>query len=132
MQLRSLLSGAVAALLFCGAAHAAGLGGTLSVPQRGLPGVCPAQGQDRTMKALSSDKARDGTLRQVHARIEELNFQIMQLQEQIRKMQEDNEFRFQELEDKKTDAGGAKAPRKHTMADPALQPGAPSEMPAAN
>src|SRR5690606_33211244 len=32
-------------------------------------------------------------------------FQILQMQEQMRKMQEDNEFRFQELEQKKTDAG---------------------------
>jgi len=81
--------------------------------------------------AQSSNQALDEQLRQMNGRIEELNFQIMQLQEQIRKMQEDNEFRFQELEDKKTDAGGAKTPRKHTMADPALQPGAPSETPAA-
>ena len=39
--------------------------------------------------------------------IEELNFQVLQMQEQIRKMQEDNEFRFQELE-----GGQARAPRQ--------------------
>ncbi|RFC67817.1 tol-pal system protein YbgF [Mesorhizobium denitrificans] len=132
MQLRSLLSGAVAALLFCGAAQAASLGGTPPTPQGGLPGVFSAQKQAPVLMAQSTNQALDEQLRQMNGRIEELNFQIMQLQEQIRKMQEDNEFRFQELEDKKTDAGGAKAPRKHTMADPAPQPGAPSEPPATN
>lgn len=45
-------------------------------------------------------------LRQLSGKIEELNFQILQLQDQLRKTQEDNEFRFQELEkDKRSDAG---------------------------
>jgi tol-pal system protein YbgF len=50
----------------------------------------------------------------MNGKIEELNFQILQMQEQIRKQQEDNEFRFQQLEgsggqgqQKKSDAGGA-------------------------
>lgn len=50
-------------------------------------------------------------LRQLNGRIEEMSFQLLQMQETIRKQQEDNEFRFQQLE--KTGAGTpAKAPVK--------------------
>ncbi|MEL6435847.1 MAG: tol-pal system protein YbgF [Pseudomonadota bacterium] len=38
-------------------------------------------------------------IRQLTGRIEELNFQMLQLQETIRRQQEDNEFRLQQLED---------------------------------
>jgi tol-pal system protein YbgF len=44
-------------------------------------------------------------LRQLNGRIEEMSFQLLQMQETIRKAQEDNEFRFQELEK----GGGASA-----------------------
>ncbi len=61
-------------------------------------------------------------VRALTGKIEELNFQILQLQEQMRRVQEDNEFRFQELEEKRTDAGdrnrrtiaGADEPAKNT------------------
>jgi len=46
-------------------------------------------------------------VRDLTGKIEELNFQILQMQEQMRKVQEDNEFRFEELEkNKRSDAGG--------------------------
>ncbi|MEM8797157.1 MAG: tol-pal system protein YbgF [Pseudomonadota bacterium] len=46
-------------------------------------------------------------VRGLTGRIEELLFEIQRLQEQIRVMQEDNEFRFQELEgQKRSDLGG--------------------------
>ncbi|MEL6818083.1 MAG: tol-pal system protein YbgF [Pseudomonadota bacterium] len=38
-------------------------------------------------------------LRQLNGRIEELNFQLLQMQETLRRQQEDNEFRLQQLED---------------------------------
>lgn len=46
-------------------------------------------------------------VRALNGRIEELGFQLLQMQEQMRQMQEDNEFRFQELEKTggRTDAG---------------------------
>lgn len=48
-------------------------------------------------------------IRVLNGRIEELSFQLLEMQESIRKMQEDNEFRFQELEGGssggRTDAG---------------------------
>lgn len=37
-------------------------------------------------------------VRTLNGRIEELGFQLLQMQEQMRQMQQDNEFRFQELE----------------------------------
>jgi tol-pal system protein YbgF len=37
-------------------------------------------------------------VRQLNGKIEELTFQMLELQEQLRRMKEDNEFRFQQLE----------------------------------
>ncbi len=54
------------------------------------------------LKVQSSEVGRIGQLeeqiRQLNGRIEEMSFQLLQMQEQIRKFQEDNEFRFQDLE----------------------------------
>ena len=57
-------------------------------------------------------------MRKLNGTIEELNFQVLQMQEQMRKMQEDNEFRFQELEGK----GQARAPAPTRRATPRRQP----------
>lgn len=49
-------------------------------------------------------------IRGLNGRIEELGFQLLQMQEQMRQMQQDNEFRFQELENtggQRGDAGSA-------------------------
>lgn len=43
-------------------------------------------------------------VRVLNGRIEELNFLILQMQDDVRKMQEDNEFRLQQLEERRTDA----------------------------
>lgn len=48
-------------------------------------------------------------IRQLNGRIEEMSFQILQMQEQMRKTQEDNEFRFQELEKSENGAAGKPA-----------------------
>lgn len=42
-------------------------------------------------------------VRQLTGRIEDLNFQLLEMQERMRRMQEDNEFRFQQLEEKRGD-----------------------------
>lgn len=59
-------------------------------------------------------------IRQLNGRIEEMSFQLLQMQETIRKAQEDNEFRFQELES--GNAGGKAAspatPKKKAEASP--------------
>ncbi|OLP61113.1 tol-pal system protein YbgF [Xaviernesmea oryzae] len=66
------------------------------------------------IKVQSSEAGRIGQLeeqvRSLNGRIEEMSFQLLQMQEQIRKFQEDNEFRFQDLE--KGGGGGAAAPKK--------------------
>lgn len=48
-------------------------------------------------------------VRQLSGLVEELNFQILQMQDQLRRMQEDNELRFQEIEERRSDNGGARA-----------------------
>ncbi|KQR75808.1 tol-pal system protein YbgF [Rhizobium sp. Leaf341] len=63
------------------------------------------------LKVQASEAGRIGqleeTIRSLNGRIEEMSFQLLQMQEQIRKFQEDNELRFQDLE-----GGKAAAPRK--------------------
>jgi tol-pal system protein YbgF len=44
-------------------------------------------------------------IRQLNGKVEELNFQIIQMQDQMRKQQQDNEYRFEQIEKKRTDAG---------------------------
>jgi tol-pal system protein YbgF len=67
-------------------------------------------------------------IRLLNGKVEELTFQILQMQEQMRKLQEDNEFRFQELE--KTKQGRAQ-PKAENTDTAAAQPEAPAEQPAA-
>ncbi|MFI0842572.1 tol-pal system protein YbgF [Mesorhizobium sp. IMUNJ 23232] len=115
MYFRSILSGTLAAMLLSVAAveardvAAADHGVAVQRPAAGLPGVFDAFPADGSYQmAQASDPrvvALEEQIRSLNGTMEELNFQILQLQEQIRKMQEDNEFRFQELE-KKSDASG--------------------------
>lgn len=140
MHFRSILSGTLAVLLVSGAAaFAAGTGQPTSaesgfsfhLPTIDLPGVfsdtktAPVRMAQSTGAGVSE---LEDQLRQMNGKIEELNFQILQMQEQIRKQQEDNEFRFQQLEQgapagqKKSDAGNggksvAQAPAASTPAD---------------
>ena len=51
-------------------------------------------------------------IRQLNGRVEELNFLMLEMQEQFRRMQKDNEFRFQELENSdRSDAGPSITPQ---------------------
>jgi tol-pal system protein YbgF len=84
-------------------------GGAQAEDRRGLPAGSyeVAQVTDPQVYALEEQ------VRQLNGKIEELTFQLLQLQEQLRKTQEDNEFRFQELEKTdRTDAGGTGAPAR--------------------
>lgn len=58
--------------------------------------------QNDVVLAQSNEVLRIGQLeeqiRSLNGRIEEMSFQLLQMQEQLRKAQEDNEFRFQDLE----------------------------------
>ena len=59
-------------------------------PQQNAPAI--------QVQANPQTQQMEEIIRQLSGKVEELNFQVLQLQEQMRKMQEDNEFRFQELE----------------------------------
>nr|WP_235911839.1 tol-pal system protein YbgF [Mesorhizobium xinjiangense] len=63
--------------------------------------------------------ALEEQVRQLNGRLEELNFLILQMQDEVRKMQEDNEFRLQQLEDQRTDAGSASRQRDVASEQPA-------------
>ena len=75
----------------------------------------------------------ENQLRALTGQIEQLNFEIRQLQDRIQRMQEDNEFRFQDLEKsgpgKRSDAG-APADTTASIAAPAAS-GTPSAAPPA-
>lgn len=104
---RMVLAMTVLPFLATGSSHAAGLDGgyfkrapKADIVSSDAP-VLMAQAGDPRVSQLEEQ------IRQLTGKIEELNFQLLQMQEQMRKVQEDNEFRFQELEKgKRSDAGG--------------------------
>ena len=109
MHFRTVLSGTLALLLLSsissvaapanGTGQASDSGFTFHLPSLGIFGdkKKPEQAQIAQQDAAGATGLED-QLRQMNGKIEELNFQILQMQEQIRKQQEDNEFRFQQLE----------------------------------
>ncbi|TIQ50810.1 MAG: tol-pal system protein YbgF, partial [Mesorhizobium sp.] len=129
MHFRSVLSGTLALLLVSSvAAPAIGneqgaekSGFSFRLPTLGIFGEKPGIFGERK-KADQVQFAQDGTgttaleeqLRQMNGKIEELNFQVLQMQEQIRKQQEDNEFRFQQLEG---GSQGAQQPAEQKKSD---------------
>jgi len=139
MYFRSVLSGTLAILLLSGAIvqadERAGIFDVLKpvettadngLAKIGLPKLFG--GKEKPSETVRMAQAGDPRItaleeqvRALSGTIEELNFQILQMQEQMRKMQEDNEFRFQELEGKKTDAG---APADNNVAAAPAAPAA--------
>ncbi|CAM5411626.1 Cell division coordinator CpoB [Mycolicibacterium aubagnense] len=120
MHFRTILSGTLAVLLAASViapASAAGPvrttedGFSLSLPSFGLPGVFGGKEKKSEPVQLAQSVGLEDQIRQMNGKIEELNFQILQLQEQLRKTQEDNEFRFQQIEQ-----GGGAAPQKKSDA----------------
>ena len=127
MHFRSVLSGTLALLLLSGVtALASGTGQpadsgfSFHLPTIQLPGMFGEKKQpDQVQLAQSASTASlEDQLRQMNGKIEELNFQVLQMQEQIRKQQEDNEFRFQQLEGG-SQGGQQPAGQKKSQAAPA-------------
>ncbi|RUU75953.1 tol-pal system protein YbgF, partial [Mesorhizobium sp. M7A.T.Ca.TU.009.01.3.1] len=128
MHLRSVLSGTLALLLLSGVtALASGTGAsgtgqstdsgfTFHLPSIELPSLFGQKKKPDQVQLVQSDPAAvtslEEQLRQMNGKIEELNFQVLQMQEQIRKQQEDNEFRFQQLEGGGTQGGQPPAQKK--------------------
>lgn len=139
MHFRSILSGTLAVLLLSGAAAMAERSGTsppaengfsLHLPSFGLPGVFGAKKEAVPVRLAQAagTTALEDQIRQLNGKIEELNFQVLQMQEQIRKQQEDNEFRFQQLEQGGSGGNQQKSDAGHSGTDtnvasaPARQP----------
>ncbi len=108
-----------------GLAACTGLSGTaVSGPLFGAGGsfgTINSQQQPPVIRVQANEAYRvqqlEEQIRQLNGRIEEMSFQLLQMQETIRKAQEDNEFRFQELEGGKG-ASPAAAPKKKAEASP--------------
>ncbi|TPJ25468.1 tol-pal system protein YbgF [Mesorhizobium sp. B2-8-3] len=129
MHFRTVLSGTLALLLVSSlpslaasadsAGRASDSGFTFHLPTLGIFGdkKKPEQAQIAQQDGGAGMTGLEDQLRQMNGKIEELNFQILQMQEQMRKQQEDNEFRFQQLEG--GSQGGAKpAGQKKSEAAP--------------
>src|SRR5262245_4911386 len=122
MKFRSILGGIIALPLLCTTTIASDRaapsqtdalpGVFVPIPKAGIRGADAAPGGATIRLAQAGDPrvtALEEQIRQLSGTIEELNFQILQMQEQMRKMQEDNEFRFQELEKGGTGSTGKKS-----------------------
>ncbi|RWO31716.1 MAG: tol-pal system protein YbgF [Mesorhizobium sp.] len=122
MHFRSVLSGTLALLLVSSvAAPAVGneqgtekSGFSFRLPTLGIFGEKKKPDQVQFAQDGTGTTALEEQLRQMNGKIEELNFQVLQMQEQIRKQQEDNEFRFQQLEG---GSHGAQQPREQKKSD---------------
>ena len=94
--------------------------GFIPLPKADIPGEPLVQlAQDASGTAQLEEEVR-----LLNGKVEELTFQILQMQEQVRKLQEDNEFRFQELEKSKQ---GKAAPKADAQTDTAAAPDKPAD-----
>ncbi len=84
-------------------------------PPLGLPGdapdytIQPAQAQDAASLTVRIDRL-EGQLRTQNGQIEDMQFRIKRLEDQLRKFQEDVDFRFQESAGRKPGARPTSAP----------------------
>lgn len=69
--------------------------------------IVEVQNADQATRVLQLEEQN----RQLTGRLEELGFQMLQMQEQMRQMQEDNEFRFQDLERAKSNDQSSIVPK---------------------
>lgn len=101
---------------------AAGLGATPVVsasPPRQVVPVQLSEGADERFNRIEAQ------MRTLTGQVEELTHQLRQLQDQLTRMQEDNEFRFSELEGGGSTGGGTAAPAESAPPESASPPQAP-------
>ncbi|MGI9350187.1 MAG: tol-pal system protein YbgF [Rhizobiaceae bacterium] len=106
--------------------------GGLSVPVHALdPGAPVIKVQSNNTDYRVS--VLEEQIRQLNGKIEELNFQLLEMQELIRRMQEDNDFRFQQLEEKRGDlsSGGTETAKTDEDGFIRLEKSEPSDQEAA-
>jgi len=78
----------------------------------------------QTQYAQAADPRVDSLadqLRQLNGKIEELNFQVLQMQDRLNKMQNDNEFRFEQLEKNSGGGGGGGGADRPKESRPAVK-----------
>lgn len=90
------------------------LAGMLAIAATAFLAIMPVAASAQSVDTELRVQQLEEQLRQLNGRVEEMSFQLLQMQEQLRKAQEDNEFRFQELE-------GGKAKKKSSLEKPADQ-----------
>jgi len=88
------------------------LAGMLAIAATAFFAIAPLAASAQNVDAELRVQQLEEQLRQLNGRVEEMSFQILQMQETLRKAQEDNEFRFQELE------GGGKTKKKSSLEKP--------------
>ena len=89
------------------------------------PATASAQQQmDESDVVVRIDQLQN-QIRQLTGSVEQLQFRNQQLEQQMKRMQDDNEFRFQELSGK----GGARPAQQAARPQPGAQPGAISQQP---
>ncbi|BBE74060.1 tol-pal system protein YbgF [Oharaeibacter diazotrophicus] len=96
---------AAAGLLVLSAGAAAAAFGAVPIPPADVPGGSAADGRivlaqssaDVAQQSMRIDRLED-QMRQLNGRIDEMTYSLQQIQQLLQRMQEDNEFRFQELE----------------------------------
>ena len=74
------------------------LAGMLAIAATAFLALAPMTASAQSVDTELRVQQLEEQLRQLNGRVEEMSFQLLQMQEQLRKAQEDNEFRFQELE----------------------------------
>lgn len=90
------------------------LAGMLAIAATAFLALAPVAASAQSVDTELRVQQLEEQLRQLNGRVEEMSFQLLQMQEQLRKAQEDNEFRFQELE-------GGKTKKKSSLEQPADQ-----------
>lgn len=66
-----------------------------------MPGIVQHAQADQSFRVNELEEQ----VRRLNGKVEELNFLLLELQEKLRRMEEDNELRFQEIEEKRSDSG---------------------------
>ena len=91
-----------------------------------LAGAVPATAQMSASDVVMRIDALENQIRQLTGQIEQLQYRNQQLEQQLRRTTEDNEYRFQELGGK----GSSRAPqRAPAQAQPPVPQGAPQTIP---
>lgn len=121
-QFLSRLTGAASLALLMGAAPAAAIDlpfgwGNSRAPSGQEAPVILAQSSDASVRISQMEEE----MRRLTGKVEEMSFLVLQLQEQLRNAQEDNELRFQDLEGGSSSGGNGE---RRSEAAPA--PGTPS------